>query len=85
MLYIVFRCLANGPDGIDDEENPTHHDRYHYDIDIEHPHNKAKPRNLPLPHKAKVVICGGGVIGASVAYHLSKLGWQDILLLEQGQ
>lgn len=28
-----------------------------------------------LPSKAKVVICGGGVMGAAVAYHLSKRGW----------
>jgi 4-methylaminobutanoate oxidase (formaldehyde-forming) len=31
-----------------------------------------------------VVIIGGGVIGTSVAYHLTKLGWTDVLLLEQG-
>jgi 4-methylaminobutanoate oxidase (formaldehyde-forming) len=31
------------------------------------------------------VIVGGGVIGTSVAYHLSALGWADVLLLEQGQ
>jgi 4-methylaminobutanoate oxidase (formaldehyde-forming) len=31
------------------------------------------------------VIIGGGVIGASVAYHLTALGWNDVLLLEQGQ
>ena len=28
-----------------------------------------------LPHKAKVVICGGGVLGNSVAYHLAEKGW----------
>ncbi|XP_053558157.1 pyruvate dehydrogenase phosphatase regulatory subunit, mitochondrial [Bombina bombina] len=39
----------------------------------------------PLPQRAQVVICGGGIMGASVAYHLSKLGWHDILLLEQGR
>lgn len=32
---------------------------------------------LSLPSKAKVVICGGGVMGAAVAYHLSKRGWGD--------
>ncbi|MEJ7796370.1 MAG: FAD-dependent oxidoreductase [Nocardioides sp.] len=37
-----------------------------------------------LPARAQVVIVGGGVIGASVAYHLTKLGWTDVLLLEQG-
>jgi 4-methylaminobutanoate oxidase (formaldehyde-forming) len=35
--------------------------------------------------KAKVVIIGGGVIGCSVAYHLSKLGWSDVVLLERKQ
>ena len=39
----------------------------------------------PLPSQAKVVICGGGIVGTSVAYHLAKLGWNDILLLEQGR
>ena len=36
-----------------------------------------------LPREAKVVIVGGGVIGCSVAYHLAKLGWTDIVLLER--
>src|SRR4051794_11256826 len=38
-----------------------------------------------LPDRAQVVIIGGGVIGTSVAYHLTKLGHTDIVLLEQGQ
>lgn len=38
-----------------------------------------------LPERAQVVIVGGGVIGASVAYHLTRLGWTDVLLLEQGR
>ena len=38
-----------------------------------------------LPSRAQVVIIGGGVIGTSVAYHLTALGWTDVLLLEQGQ
>ena len=38
-----------------------------------------------LPSKARVVIIGGGVIGCSVAYHLTKLGWQDVVLLERKQ
>ena len=33
---------------------------------------------------ARVVIVGGGIVGTSVAYHLTKLGWRDVLLLEQG-
>jgi len=38
-----------------------------------------------LPSSARVVIIGGGIMGASVAYHLTKLGWTDVLLLEQFQ
>jgi 4-methylaminobutanoate oxidase (formaldehyde-forming) len=38
-----------------------------------------------LPTQSRVVIIGGGIIGCSVAYHLTKLGWRDVLLLEQGR
>jgi 4-methylaminobutanoate oxidase (formaldehyde-forming) len=37
------------------------------------------------PEKARVVIVGGGVIGCSLAYHLTKLGWKDVVLLERKQ
>lgn len=41
---------------------------------------------LQLPKKAKVVICGGGVMGAAVAYHLAKRGWGDqTILIEKEQ
>ena len=36
-----------------------------------------------LPKKAQAVIIGGGVVGCSVAYHLTKLGWTDVVLLER--
>lgn len=38
-----------------------------------------------LPNKARVVIIGGGVIGCSIAYHLTKIGWTDTVLLERKQ
>jgi glycine cleavage system aminomethyltransferase T/glycine/D-amino acid oxidase-like deaminating enzyme len=38
-----------------------------------------------FPTQAQVVIIGGGVIGCSVAYHLTKLGWRDVVLLERTQ
>jgi 4-methylaminobutanoate oxidase (formaldehyde-forming) len=37
------------------------------------------------PQRAQVIIVGGGAVGCSVAYHLAKLGWTDVVLLEQGQ
>ncbi len=36
-----------------------------------------------LPARARVVIIGGGIVGCSVAYHLAKLGWRDVVLLEK--
>jgi glycine cleavage system T protein len=36
-----------------------------------------------LPSHAQAVIIGGGVVGCSVAYHLAKLGWRDVILLER--
>ena len=38
-----------------------------------------------LPRRARVVIVGGGVIGCSIAYHLTKIGWSDVVLLERKQ
>ena len=32
---------------------------------------------------AKVVVIGGGVVGCSILYHLAKLGWKDVVLLER--
>ncbi len=38
-----------------------------------------------LPDQAQVVVIGGGIVGCSVAYHLTKRGWRDVLLLERRQ
>jgi len=38
-----------------------------------------------FPTHTRVVIIGGGVIGCSTAYHLAKLGWKDVVLLERAQ
>ena len=36
-----------------------------------------------FPGETRVVIIGGGIVGCSVAYHLTKIGWQDVVLLER--
>ena len=38
----------------------------------------------PLPDRAQVVVVGGGIIGCSIAYHLTRRGITDVLVLEQG-
>src|SRR5579862_4284312 len=35
--------------------------------------------------RARVVVIGGGIAGASCAYHLARAGWTDVLLLEKGE
>ncbi len=37
-----------------------------------------------LPKKAKVVIIGAGIVGNCLTYHLARLGWEDIVLLDKG-
>src|SRR5437764_7388335 len=39
---------------------------------------------MSLPAHARVVIIGCGIVGNSVAYHLGRLGWRDIVLLDKG-
>lgn len=36
-----------------------------------------------FPSQAQVVIIGGGVGGTSIAYHLTKMGWKDVVLVER--
>ena len=38
-----------------------------------------------FPTQARVVIIGGGVGGCSIAYHLTKMGWKDVVVLERGE
>lgn len=38
-----------------------------------------------LPSHARAVVVGGGIAGCSIAYHLNKLGWSDVVLVEQGR
>ena len=38
-----------------------------------------------MKNSARAVVIGGGVVGASVLYHLAKIGWSDVLLLEKSE
>ncbi|MGR9091416.1 MAG: NAD(P)/FAD-dependent oxidoreductase, partial [Gammaproteobacteria bacterium] len=38
-----------------------------------------------LPERARAIVVGGGIIGCSTAYHLAKLGWEDVVVLERKQ
>jgi 4-methylaminobutanoate oxidase (formaldehyde-forming) len=38
-----------------------------------------------MERQARVAIIGGGIVGCSVAYHLTKLGWRDVVVLEKGE
>ena len=38
---------------------------------------------MTIPSSARAVVIGGGISGCSVAYHLAKAGWTDIVLLER--
>lgn len=42
-------------------------------------------KEAPLPSEADVVICGGGISGCSIAYHLALEGQKRVVLLEQGR
>ena len=38
-----------------------------------------------MKNHAQAVVIGGGVVGVSVVYHLTKAGWKDVLLIEQAE
>ncbi len=38
-----------------------------------------------MKSSARAVIIGGGVVGASVLYHLAKIGWTDVLMVEKSE
>ena len=43
----------------------------------------AEAASRPLPVRARTVVVGGGIVGASVAYHLACAGEQDVIVLER--
>ncbi len=39
--------------------------------------------SVKIPDQAQLVIIGGGIVGCSLAYHLTKIGWKDVIVLER--
>ena len=39
---------------------------------------------VSLPERARAVVVGAGIAGCSVAYHLTRLGWRDVVVVDQG-
>ena len=40
---------------------------------------------VKIPKSTKVLVCGGGLTGASVAYHLTQLGYKDVVLVTRNK
>ncbi|MGI9394554.1 MAG: FAD-dependent oxidoreductase, partial [Boseongicola sp.] len=38
-----------------------------------------------MKSNVRVAVIGGGVVGCSVLYHLTKLGWSDVILIERSE
>src|SRR5208282_5202255 len=49
------------------------------------PRSPRMPRPRALPDRARIVIIGGGVGGASIAYHLARSGERDVVLLDRNE
>jgi sarcosine oxidase subunit beta len=64
---------------MDDEEDESRAD---HSGEIRLPATVSKTG--PVPQSAEIVIVGGGVIGLSIAYHLARLGLEDVVVVERG-
>ncbi len=38
-----------------------------------------------MKNQARVVVIGGGVVGCSILFHLTKFGWKDVVLVERSE
>ena len=52
---------------------------------FKHCPEKSLSSEVKFPLATKVVICGGGLFGSSVAYHLAQLGYKDVVLVTRSK
>src|SRR4051794_9724245 len=53
-------------------------------VSVRHGSRRVPAQMASIPNAARVVIIGAGIVGNSLAWHLARLGWRDIVLLEKG-
>src|SRR4051794_22998382 len=53
-------------------------------VNARHGSRRIPAQMASIPDAARVVIIGAGIVGNSMAWHLARLGWRDIVLLEKG-
>src|SRR4051794_41871811 len=53
-------------------------------VNARHGSRRIPAQMASIPDAARVVIIGAGIVGNSLAWHLARLGWRDIVLLEKG-
>ena len=47
--------------------------------------NRAADAEAAMQSHVRVAVIGGGVVGCSVLYHLTRLGWRDVMLIERSE
>ena len=57
---------------------------FHFDVLILRINKKTESKHK-MRDSAQVVIIGGGIIGCSIAYHLTLMGWRDVVIIEKGE
>ena len=46
--------------------------------------NKIDPEEGPLEDRARLVVIGAGIVGCSVVWHLARMGWRDLVVIDAG-
>ena len=69
-----------GGDSLDSESSTSHKVGWHRVIA-----GSVIGTYLNMKDQTQVVVIGGGLVGCSILYHLTKLGWSDVMLIERDE